>query len=169
MKVLAERDYSKIVLMEDLEGKLFVEKTLYPNKQFSLDLYAQSYKNVFDLQQTEFKCHIPEVYAVANLGNKLVIEMEYLKGYKRLEYGSSSIMTTLNLCIRLAEYGYAMIDLAPINIMKKGEVHKLIDLDTLVKISDLPEKLIEADWMLSWFGSRVIKLVMGGGKWQDAL
>lgn len=161
--ILSERDYSTIELINGI-----ARKTLTPNKYFSLDFYRKSYENVMELQKTKFSKYMVKVISFKESGGKLVIDMEYLEGYKRVEYKSYNSLL-FEFQVLMAKEGYIQIDFAPINVMEKDREYKVIDLDTIVKISDLPDKLIKADWMLSWFGSRVIKHIIGGKKWQDAL
>lgn len=82
--------------------------------------------------------------------------MEYLGGYKRLEYANQDdrIHTIES---NLMRQGLFVFDFSPINFMVKDGNIKMIDLDTLARIDDFP---FDANYLikeLSWYGSRVLK------------
>lgn len=82
--------------------------------------------------------------------------MEYLDGYRRLEYREHD-PRMYRIENRLIDQGFFVIDFAPINFMVKDGDIRMVDLDTLARISDFTINHKAMIPELLWYGSRVLK------------
>lgn len=155
--LIAHRDRSDIYKVK-WNGSFYCWKILTNDERFSYT-YEQAYKNYEAIKD---KSNLVMVHSTwRDKDGRFNVLMEWLDGYTRLEY-SAYDRRTWGIDIeliesRLIKEGYFMIDLAPINFMVKGCKVKMIDLDTLAKLTDFPVDPHKMISELSWYGSRVLK------------
>jgi len=156
--IISERPNSLITLVED-KGQKIAMKVISPSEWMTISLLEQSYKNVMDIQCP----YMVKVLEVVKRYETITVKMEYLEGYTRMEYDDNEACeTVLDICQHLADLGYVWLDASPINLLEKDGDIKMVDLDTIVKIEDLPKKLEEPNLLLTWYASRIIKLMSNG-------
>jgi len=157
LETITKRDSSEIYHVE-FNGDNVCLKILSPDCRFSMEFYKKSYQNYTSMCNNK---DFVKTFWVREHEGKLYIFMEYLDGYKRLEYTDCKSdmyhMEMMRIHNVLYKQGLIMLDFAPINFMTNGSRVKMVDLDTIVKISDLPEGPFEPSMAWSWYGSRMGK------------
>lgn len=159
MKIISKRTNSIIYLIEK-DNKRFVRKVIDFDEFNTMSLMHQAYKNVMNIQD---KCpFMVKVYHYTITNTQAIIDMEYLDGYTRLEYSTIGMVDkVLTICKKLSSLGYIWLDASPINLMEKDGDIKMIDLDTVVESSRYPETPTKPCMDLTWYASRMIKLLKG--------
>jgi len=154
--LITRRDRSELYKIRR-SGVFYCWKILTDDNRFKYT-YEQAYKNYSDLRD---KSNLVKVcHTWRDKENRFNVLMEWLEGYRRLEYRETPGKWTFMIDIiedDLIKQGYFIIDLAPINFMIKDGDIKMIDLDTLAKLTDFPVDPHKMISELSWYGSRVLK------------
>jgi len=154
--LIARRDRSEIYKVKWQE-KFYCWKIIRDDERFTYT-YEQAYKNYDNLKDKSCLVMVHSTWRDEN--GHFNILMEWLDGYRRLEYNQESFAKYCNMDAverNLIYQGYFIIDFAPINFMIKGNDMKMIDLDTLAKLTDFPVDPHKMIPELSWYGSRVLK------------
>lgn len=156
--LITQRDRSRVWHVK-IDGKDYCWKILSDDERFSYT-YERAYENYRDLKMFRYGFLVDVVSTWRGDEGEFNVLMEWLDGYTRLEYKDHD-PRIVNIEKILIEHGYFVIDFAPINFMVKGKDIKMIDLDTLAKLSDFPVDAHAPIPELSWYGSRVLKQKSG--------
>ena len=154
--LIANRDRSEVYKVI-IDSVPYCWKILSDDERFN-HTYERAYENYFNLKDKADLVIVRNTWRDED--GRFNVIMEWLDGYKRLEYSNRSrwVITKINAIEQdLIDQGYFMIDLAPINFMINGCKVKMIDLDTLAKLTDFPVDPHKMVSELSWYGSRILK------------
>lgn len=154
--LITRRDRSEIYKVR-WNGNFYCWKIITDDERFDYT-YERAYENYCDL--TDRSDLVDVIRTWRDQDDRFNVLMEWLDGYRRIEYNERSrwILNKIYAIEQnLISEGYFMIDLAPINFMTNGCDMKMIDLDTLAKLTDFPVDPHKMMPELSWYGSRILK------------
>jgi len=147
-----------MILKETPTRKVWLDKVVYKefykgNPRLSLKEVYESYRLALDLPKNDL---LVEVYSLNKTPDKVTVTMEYFEGGAL----GSDYWAKMTPSIRfLLKQGLINYDLSHLNFLQGSQGVRMIDLDNLIRLKDLPEAPLEAEWRLTWFGSRMIKLL----------
>ncbi len=153
--LISTRDNSSIWVVDDTVFGRCVYKEIYNQIQLPSTGVLESYDLYFSLLDTKRLVKIHKAWIV---GSKVCVLMEHLDGWVRI--GKEHYSDAVRIVHGMVSQGVIDWDLSFLNFMVSplGEV-KMVDLDRLIKIDTLPECPGSANWILTWFGSRIIKMM----------
>lgn len=160
--LICKRDRSHIYKVRNVDTKEYLCLKRIMNDERFTHTYEKAYEN-YDSLMKACGGSIPLVKIIEawrGADGAFYILMEYLEGFTRLEYVHMDKRVAAFERM-LIEYGYFMIDIAPINFMVKGNQIQMVDLDTLARVDDFPVDPHKGISELSWYGSRVLKYQRG--------
>jgi len=152
LEVLSQRDNSTIWKVE-IDGNFYAYKEITPQPQLTQEGLIRSYENYFNLSDKSDLVQVSR-YWVEN--GKVCVLMEYLDGWVRCEQYH---LRMLPIVLNLVRQGFIDWDIGIINFMTKDNGCIMVDLDRLIAIDSLPECPPKEHWELTWFGSRMIKVL----------
>jgi len=152
---LHKRANTEIWLYDDPVHGDCIYKEIYHQPQLTTAGVSRSYEIYESLVDKE---DLVKVHNVVTLKDTVCVVMENLRDWARID--RSHYRSMFKIIQRLAAQGVIDWDYSPTNFLVSPEgVVKMIDLDRLVRISSLPETPPSEHWILTWFGSRVVKFL----------